>query len=163
MHITHNADATLRVTIHPLEHYIGWNATLTWGRDREEVTDKVDFAIALNDLWAVVEHNHQIFETLDAAIRRPANYADDQILDEPTYEVFSSLVNSTDTIFKGDWQIMITYRPVETANKRIHARLTADHHKVNRVGNGATLREACRGLLRNAVPDFHHYRNYPTE
>lgn len=161
--ITHNADATLRVTIHPLEHYIGWNATLTWGTDKEYVTEKVDFSIALNDLWALVDQNHSIFQTLESAIRRPANYKDDEVLDAPTYDVFSSLVNATDTIFKGDWQIMITYRPVETANKRVHARLTADKHKVNRAGSGATLRDACRLLLRNAIPDFHQYRNHSSE
>lgn len=163
IHTNHSADATLRLTIHPLEHYIGWGASLTWGSDSEKVEDKVDFAIALNDLWAVIEQNHNLIDTLAAAARRPVNYSDDAILDEPTFEVFSSLVNSTDTVFQGDWQIMITYRPVEAADKRVQTRLTADKNKVTRGGSGPTLREACRNLLRNAAPVFHQYRSQKSE
>ncbi|MGJ3238339.1 MAG: hypothetical protein ACFE0Q_06500 [Anaerolineae bacterium] len=159
IHSNHSADATLRLTIHPLEHYIGWGASLTWGTQREAVDEKVDFAIALNDLWAVIEQNHQVIKTLEAAARRPVNYADDQVLDAPTYQVFSSLINTTDTLFRGDWQILIIYRPIETADKRVQARLTADRHKVNRAGNGPTLREACRSLLRNTASVFNQYRN----
>lgn len=159
IHSKHSADATLRLTITPLEHYIGWSASLTWGGYNEKVVDKVDFSIALNDLWAVVDQNHNLIDTMEAASRRPAGFNDDNILDETTYDVFSSLVNSTDTVFQGDWQIMITYRPVETAEKRVQTRLTADNNKVTRAGNGVTLRDACRTLLRNAAPVFHQYRN----
>ncbi len=163
IHNTHSADATLRLTIQPEEHYIAWSASLTWGGNIEKVDDAVAFSIALNDLWSVVEQNHNLLDTLEAATRRPANYDDDNILDEPTFEVFSSLVNSTDTVFQGDWQIMISYRPIEAAEKRVQTRLTADNHKVTKSGNGTTLREACRNLLRNAAPVFHQYRNQKPE
>lgn len=163
IHTNHSADATLRLTIQPLEHYIGWSASLTWGGDSEKVEDAVGFEIALNDLWSVVDHNHNLLDTFEAATRRPADYADDSILDEPTYTVFSNLVNSTDTVFQGDWQIMITYRPIETADKRVQTRLSADNHKVNKAGSGPTLREACRNLLRNAAPVFHQYRNQKSD
>ena len=163
IHSHHSADATLRLTIHPLEHYIGWDASLTWGGDMEKVTDKVDFSIALMDLWALIEHNHHFMESSDARSRLPINYSDDNVLDTPTYEVFSTLVNSTDMAFKGDWQILITYRPIETASKRVQARLTADNNKVIRAGNGATLREACRAVLRHAAPIMHQYRNKQTD
>ncbi|MEL7432985.1 MAG: hypothetical protein AAFN11_03475 [Chloroflexota bacterium] len=158
IHQNHSADATLRLDIHPLEHIIGWDATLSWGNDKEKVTDSPAFSIALADLWGIVEQNHRLLNTIEAATRRPINYSEDQILDTITYSVFSSLVNSTDTIFTGDWQIIIIYRPIETPSKRVQTRLTADNHKVNRAGNGATLREACRQLLRNAAPVFHQYK-----
>lgn len=163
IHTKHSADATLRLTIQPLEHYIAWSASLTWGGYNEKVENAVAFEIALNDLWSVVDHNHNLLDTLEAAVRRPSNYDNDSILDEPTYKIFSNLVNSTDTVFHGDWQIMISYRPVETADKRVQTRLSADNHKVNKAGNGPTLREACRNLLRNVAPTFHQYRNQKSD
>lgn len=163
IHTHYSADATLRLSISPLEHYIGWGASLTWGTNSESVTDKHAFSFALDDLWALIEQNHQVLDTMEAAVRRPVNFDEDSILDERTHNVFSSLVNSTDTVFKGDWQIMIAYRPIETPDKRVQTRLTADRHNVNRAGNGATLRDACRNLLRNAAPIFQQYRNQKSE
>lgn len=158
IHQYHSADATLRLEIHPLEYIIGWDAALTWGNDTEKVTDRHAFSIALEDLWAVLEQNHRLLTTYEAAARRPVNYTEEAILDETTYSVFSSLVNATDTVFTGDWQIIIVYRPIETPAKRVQTRLTADNHQVNKAGNGPTLREACRELLRNAAPVFHQYK-----
>lgn len=164
IHSNYNADATLRIMIHPLDHYIGWDASLTWGSDMEKVTDKVDFSIALMDLWTLIDHNHHLMQdSLEAQARRPVGYADDNVLDTPTYEVFSTLVNSADTVFQGDWQILITYRPIETASKRVQTRLTADKTTVIRAGNGPTLREACRDVLRHAAPVMHKYRNKRAE
>ena len=163
IHSRHSADVTLRLKINPLEHYIGWNASLTWGADSERVEDKYAFSLALDDLWTVIEQNHQVIDTMEAAVRRPIGYDENSILNERTYSVFSSLVNTTDTVFTGDWQIMITYRPIENADKRYQTRLIADNHTVNRAGNGVTLRDACRNLLRNTAPIFHQYIKQKSE
>lgn len=163
IHQKHSPDVTLGITIAPMTHYIGWSASLKWGQDIEEVENRHSFPIALNDLWAKIEQNHRLIDTMEAATRRPVNYSDDNILDDSTNQVFSSLVNSTDTVFSGDWQIMVSYRPIETPSKRVQTRLTADNYKVNRGGNGATLREACRNLLRNTALVFHQYRNQKSE
>lgn len=158
IHSHHSADATLRLKIYPLEHYIGWGASLRWGANSESVEDEHALSLALDELWKLMEQNHQVLDTMEAAVRRPVNFDENSILDERTHTVFSSLVNATDTVFQGDWQIIIIYRPIETPNKRVQTRLTADNNKVNRAGNGATLRDACRDLLRNAATTFHQYR-----
>lgn len=163
IHSRHSADATLRLKIHPLEHYIGWDASLRWGASSESVQDKHALSFALGDLWALVEQNHQVLDTMEASVRRPVNFDENSILDERTHKAFSSLVNSVDTVFQGDWQIIVSYRPIETPSKRVQTRLTADNNKVNRAGNGATLRDACRDLLRNTASTFHQYRNQESE
>jgi hypothetical protein len=159
IHQQHSPDATLKLQIYPMKHFIGWAASLTWGDNSELVDDQTSFADALNGLWSLVEQNHEIVDSLDAATRRPKGYADDQWLDEATYDVFSRLVNTTDTVFKGDWQIILLYRPIESPEKRIQTRLLADNNAVNRGGSGPTLRDACRSLFHNAAPIYQQYKN----
>lgn len=158
IHQHHSPDATLKLEIYPMEYIMGWAASLSWGEWSETVRDQQSFADSLNNLWELVEQNHDLIKSLEMAVRRPVNYGDDDWLDELTYKAFSSLVNTTDTIFHGDWQIVILYRPVETANKRVQTRLIADGSAVNRGGNGPTLRDACRQLFHNVAPIYQQYR-----
>ncbi len=153
----HSPDATLKLQIYPMTHVIGWGASLSWGANREAVHDEITFPDALNGLWQTVHQHHEIFQSLQAAIRRPVNYADDEWLDARTNEAFSRLVHLTDTVFQGDWLIFIVYRPVEIPDKRVQARLLADKNRVSRGGNGATLREASRDLYLNAAPIYRRY------
>jgi hypothetical protein len=158
IHQNHSPDATLKLEIYPMEFIMGWAASLSWGEWSEAVRDQHSFADSLNNLWALVEQNHDLINSLEAAVRRPVKYEDDDWLDELTYEAFSRLINTTDTIFQGDWQIVILYRPIEIANKRVQTRLIADGAVVNRSGSGATLRDACRQLFHNAAPIYQQYR-----
>lgn len=158
IHQYHSPDATLKLEIYPMDYIMGWAATLSWGERHEAVHDQQSFADSLNNLWRQVEQHHNLINSLEAAVARPINYGDDEWLDELTYEAFSRLINTTDTIFQGDWQIIILYRPVESANKRVQARLIADGTVVNRGGNGPTLRDACRQLFHNAAPIYQQYR-----
>lgn len=159
IHQKHNSDATLKLEVYPMEYIMGWSASLSWGDWQESVSDQQSFADALNSLWKKVEQNHNLLNSLEAAVRRPVSYGDDEWLDEVTYEAFSRLINTTDTIFQGDWQIIFLYRPVEKAEKRVQTRLIADNSVVNRGGNGPTLRDACRQLFHNAAPIYQQYRN----
>jgi hypothetical protein len=63
----------------------------------------------------------------------------------------------TDTVFQGDWLIVVVYRPVGEPDKRLQTRLIAEHIEVNRGGNGATLRDACRDLYHKAAPIYQKY------
>jgi hypothetical protein len=64
----------------------------------------------------------------------------------------------TDTVFQGDWLIVLVYRSVAEPDKRLQTRLIAEQAAVNRGGNGATLRDACRDLYHNAAPIYKKYR-----
>jgi hypothetical protein len=154
----HSPDATLKLEVYPGEHVVNWGAALTWGGNSEEVRDQLSLGEALSNLWSQVEKHQDLFHSFDAAVRRPANYADDDWLDEPTHEALSRLVHVTDTVFHGDWQIVVLYRPVSEPEKRLQARLIAEHIEVNRGGNGATLRDACRDLYHKAAPIYQKYR-----
>jgi hypothetical protein len=158
IHQYHSPDAMLKLEIYPMDYIMGWAASLSWSEKQETVRDQQSFADALNQLWKLVEQNHNLVNSLEMAVRRPVNYGDDDWLDEPTYEAFSRLVNTSDTIFQGDWQIIILYRPIEVANKRVQTRLIADGTVVNNSGNGPTLRDACRQLFHNAAPIYQQYR-----
>lgn len=150
----HSPDATLKLEIHPMAHVIGWGATLSWGGQREAVTEMHSFPGALTTLWQKVEQSHDIFKSLDALAKRPADYGDDHWLDEQTYAIFSRLVNATDTVLTGDWQIIMTYRPVDMPDKRHQTRLIAQSGAISRAGRGPTLREACRSLYHNVAPVY---------
>jgi hypothetical protein len=158
IHQHHSPDATLKLEIYPMDYIMGWAASLSWSDWQESVRDQQSFADSLNKLWHQVDQNHDLIDSLEMAVRRPINYGDDEWLDELTYEAFSRLVNTTDTIFMGDWQIIILYRPVESPNNRVQTRLIADRTVVNRGGNGPTLRDACRHLFHNAAPIYQQYR-----
>ncbi|MDQ7027428.1 MAG: hypothetical protein Q9P01_14680 [Anaerolineae bacterium] len=159
----HSPDATLKIEVYPGKHIVNWAASLTWGGNTEEVRDCLSLAEVLSSLWSEVEKHQDLFHSFDAAVRRPTNYADDDWLDEHTYEGLSRLIHVTDTVFQGDWLIVIVYRPVDEPDQRLKTRLIAEHIEVNRGGNGATLRNACRDLYHKAAPIYQKYRHKDDE
>lgn len=154
----YSPDATLKIEIYPMEHIIGWKASLTWGEHEVMVEDRHSLAMVLSALWQRVETLYHIFETPEDAIRKPAGFDDDNWLDERTYEVFSRLVNVTDTVFRGNWKVVVLYRPIEDPERRVQTRLIADDVKVNRGGFGPTLRDASRDLYHKAAVVYQKYR-----
>ena len=154
----HSPDASLKLEVYPGEHVVQWAASLTWGGNSEGVRDCYSLADALSSLWLQVAAHQDLFHSVDAAARRPVDYADDKWLDDATNEALSRLVNVTDTVFQGDWLVVVVYRPVAEPDKRLQTRLIAEQLEVNRGGNGATLRDACRDLYHNAAPIYHKYR-----
>jgi hypothetical protein len=151
----YSPDATLKIEIYPIGEIVGWAASFSWGEHQEGVQDRISFGDALTTLWHEVEAHHVLqFKTLEAASRRPLNYADDQWLDDPTMEVFSRLVGVTEVAFKGDWHIIIVYQPVESADGRVQARLLAQQGNIQIGGRGATLRDACRATFHNAAAKY---------
>lgn len=154
----HSPDASLKLEVYAGEHVVNWAATITWGDITESVRDQLSLGDALSNLWAEVDKHPNLIDSFDAVQRRPVNYTEENWLDEPTHEAVSRLVNVTDTIFQGDWLIVIVYRPVEKPDQRVKIRLIAEHIEVNRGGNGVTLRDACRDLYHKAVPIYQKYR-----
>jgi hypothetical protein len=156
----HSPDATLKMEISPNDHIIAWMASLAWGDNYEEVINKHSLADVLSSLWQQVDANHpNLLKTYEAITRRPMMYDDDSWLDEQSYDALSRLVHVTDTVFQGDWQVIVMYRPVEAPDKRLQSRLIADDNHVNRGGQGATLRDACRDVYRKAAPIYQAYRH----
>jgi hypothetical protein len=160
----HSPDATLTLQIYPMPYVIGWAAALTWGEQREHVSDHYSLGDALGRLW------HQVYSEypnmLDHPIvlaRAPRGYNDDQWLENTTYAIFSRLVHTTDTVFRGDWRIIVLYRPVEKPDKRVQARLLAEKNSVQRAAWGPTLHDACRTLFHNAAPIYSQYRSRDDE
>jgi len=155
----HNPDATLKLDIYPMQYVIGWAATLSWGEERENVSDQISLADVLRELWEKTLHNHlDLFKNPIVVARTPRGYNDDQWLAVATHEIFSRLVHTTDTVFQGDWRIIVLYRPVERPEKRVQARLLAENNSVQRAGWGPTLHDACRALFHNAAPIYSQYR-----
>jgi hypothetical protein len=157
IHDEYSPDAMLTLTMLPSAGVVMWGASLQWGEHHETVRDRVGFAIALGDLWRQVAAHHQIFKTLEAATRRPEGYDDDNWVDLSTLDVLTRLVGVTSTVFKEDWMLFVTYRPISVSNYRLQARLVARGVEVVRAGRGATLRDACRNLYHNATPDYKRY------
>ncbi len=155
----HNPDATFVIEIYPMPHVIGWAAAVSWGDVRESVRDFYSLADALRTLWELTYREHRsLFKDPNVMARAPRGYSDDQWLEVTTYEIFSRLVHITDTVFQGDWRILVLYRPVEMAQKRVQARLLAEKNSVQRAAWGPTLHETCRALFHNAAPIYSQYR-----
>lgn len=151
----YSPDAMLKIEIYPMTGVVGWAASFTWGQEGEEVRDCLSFAEALSKLWHHVEGNHpMLLQTFEALTKRPTNYGENDWLDEHTFEVFSRLVGVIETAFRGDWQLMIVYQPVEQPEARVQARLLAQRGEVSLGGRGATLRDACRMLFRTAAVKY---------
>lgn len=148
----HSPDAVLTLQAYGADSHMFWGATLRWGVNNEVMSDFPNYASALAALWQEIERQHVIFKSGEAAIRRPVNYADDKWLDAQSDETLIRLVRTVEKVFKDDWQVMLLYRPVESPENRIQARLLAENNTIQRAGRAGTLREACRTLLHNALP-----------
>lgn len=125
-----------------------WSAYAVWGQNTEQVTDKTSIVDALRDLWSQVDRKHVIFESREAMLRRPVNYADHEWFDKATQTVFDQMIELIHIAFSGAWTLTIIYEPVEIADVRFQIRMIAEPNTMNLLGQGGTLQEACRDLLR---------------
>ncbi len=136
-----------------------WGASITWAQENEEVRGCVAPHEALSQLWKTVDLAHSIFGKTEDAIKRPANYRENQWFDNWTLEIMQRLVRVTHAVFKEDWIIVIVYRPIESMDARIQARLVADNESVYVGGRGSSLGDGCRQLYHNAAPIFTKHSN----
>lgn len=150
----HSPDAVLKLQITSKEARVVWAAALSWAHKEEEVTGQSSLPEALRKLWEVVNRNHRIFDHVEDAVKSPQNYDDTEWIDIATQESMQRLVWVTQSVFPGDWKIVILYQPVDAPNLRMQARLTAQGGRVAVGGQGASLLEACRALFRNATPYY---------
>lgn len=148
-------DALLTLNAFPLENgEVGWKATVSWAAFTEESPDVTTLPDALRGLWREVDRHHTIFKSLEAALRKPVNYKDEQWLDAETQMSLDRLIQVILKAFGADWRLVIVYQPVANPNARVQARLIARRDTVNSGGRGATMREACQLLYRNAATEF---------
>jgi len=159
----YSADATLTLRAYPKHGITLWQAALSWSQIEETVTERIGIEVSLGDLWQQVARYHRIFKTLEAAVRRPEFYEDTAWFDAVTLESISRLVGVTATVFDGDWELLLLYRPVDVPVQRVQARLVAHQNSVTCGGMGATLRGACRTLFHNATPEYKQYMKKPLE
>jgi hypothetical protein len=151
----YSLDAMLTAQAAPLDDgRVAWSASASWGRSRESVEGLPSLPTALRELWREVDRNHVIFETRTALIKRPANYAENEWLDADTAAVLDRLVHVTGAVYNDDWQIVLVYQPVESLTSRFQARLLARGGAVQIGAHGASLRDACHTLYRNAAPHY---------
>lgn len=150
----YNPDAllALRATPGP-DHAVVWAASVSWGHERY-TSERGDgqLAEALRSLWLLVEREHQLFKTLEAAARRPAGYPPERWLDGETEETLNQLIRIIRPAFALDWSLIIIYKPIELPTLRVQARLIARGSSVQLSGSGSTIRAACHDLLRHAAP-----------
>lgn len=151
----YSPDAMLTLRAAPVDaEQVVWSAAVSWGQENVVVQECRTLADALRYLWRAVEQEHQIFKTLEAATRRPANYPQDRWVDPDTAETLRRLIDITSAVFKQQWLLIIVYQPVATAHLRVQARLLANNNSIHIGGGGATIRDACRELYRNAAPEY---------
>lgn len=147
-------DVTLKLSTYPGQEEgasIHWGASITWAQEHEEVNDFPAPHEALAQLWRVVDQTHSIFSMTEDAVKRPAHYNDNQWFDNWTAEIMQRLVRVTHAVFKDDWMIVMVYRPVESMDGRIQARLIAKDNEVQVGGRGSSLGDGCRQLYHNAA------------
>ncbi len=150
----YSLDAMLTIYAYAALDSIAWGATATWGQNGENVRDLPTLPAALRDLWKQVSRNHVIFEQREAIIKRPANYDDNEWIDTDTQIILERVLQVIRSVYGSDWRLVWVYQPVETPEIRFLARLIAQELKVQVTGQGASLRDACRDLYRNAT---HHF------
>lgn len=152
--VEYNPDAllALRATPGP-DQAVVWVASVSWGHEQYTV-ERSDgqLAEALRSLWQLVEREHQLFRTLEAAARRPAGYPPDRWIDGETEETLSQLIRIVRPAFALDWSLIIIYKPIELPALRVQARLIARGSSIQLSGGGGTIRAACHDLLRHAAP-----------
>lgn len=151
----YSLDALLTLQAYPLESgAVAWAAAASWGQNRESVEGAAVLPAALRDLWSEVNRHHIIFETREAILKRPANYDDHEWIDAETAAILNRLLHVANVVYGADWRSLMIYQPVESQSARFQARLLALDDTVQIGGQGASLRDACQDLYRNAAPYF---------
>ncbi len=155
IHNEYSPDAALAFRAYPFEGgVIGWAATASWGTESVSVRDLPSLEVALSDLWRAFESQYNILKTLEAFVRPPADYADDQWLDPATQNVLDRLMQVTWFVFKADWAFAAFYQPIEQTETRVQTLLMAMNNTVRIKGHGATMEDACRDLFLNAAKEY---------
>lgn len=158
----HSPDATLTLRVQPGEgDAVLWSAELTWGQSREHITAQPTLPDALRRLWRLVEQQHRIFKTIDAATRQPANYSPGDWVDAPTQAALDHLIGLTRAALAAEWQLIVIYQPVAYPQSRVRVRLLAGGGRVHIGGRGPAISEACRDLMYHAAPGFFTDPNAP--
>lgn len=151
----YSLDAMLTIQVYPLENgQIAWAGMATWGQNQENIQGRPSLAAILRDLWREVDSHHIIFESREAILKRPTNYADNEWIDADTSLGLNRLIHVTGTVYGLDWRLMLIYQPIESRSIRFQARLLALDDSVQIAGQGANLRDACHALYRNAAPYY---------
>jgi hypothetical protein len=148
LRLQYRLDARLTLQAAADANMVTWSAYAVWGQNSEQVTGKLSMQAALRDLWSLVDHNHVIFASREAMLRRPSNYKDDEWLDSATNTIFTQMLEVFHIAFVSAWTLTVIYEPVEIADVRFQSRLGSTTDGLNLLGQGATLGEACRDLLR---------------
>jgi hypothetical protein len=155
MSTQYSLDAMLTIQIYPMQDGgVGWSAAATWAQQAEQVADRASLPEALRELWREVDHNHVIFETKEALLKRPSNYSDNEWLDSDTESILSRLIFVSQAVYGMDWLLVLVYQPVESPNTRCQARLLALQNSVQAAGQSGTMRDACHDLYLNAARYF---------
>ncbi len=152
-------DVTLKLSAYPnpADNNILWGASITWATEQEDVVDYASPHEALAQLWREVDMSHTIFGNTEDVVKRPANYRENQWFDNWTLEIMQRLVRVTYAVFKNDWIIVMVYRPVESMDNRIQARLIANDNEIQIGGRASSLGDGCRQLYHNAATTFAKY------
>lgn len=153
-------DAVLTIQAYPFDGSVGWAAQASWGQNQEEFRDAPTFGGALAELWREVSHNHVIFTTLETAIKQPANYAEDEWLDQQTESVLNRLIQVTQAVFDQDWKLAIFYYPVQQPDQRVVARLIVTPNSIQIGGKGASLLDTLHDLFRHAAAQYSAYSKH---
>lgn len=149
----YHLDVTLTLQATPEAGSISWQAIAVWGQNSEQVGDKLTLADALRDLWRQIDRKHIIFESREALIRRPTNYADHEWLDDDTRIMLNQTLDVILVACAPVWTLTFIYQPVEMPDLRFQAGLTA-HNAVQLLERGPTLQAACRELYRRLAQNF---------
>lgn len=150
----HSPDAVLKLQAYSREARVYWSASVSWGGNHEDVRDHPSLAGALRALWDEVSRNHRIFDRAEDAVKSPIHYNDAEWLDLTTQEALQRLVWVTQSVFPGDWQLVLLYQPIDLPDSRMQARLLAKNNTIAVGARGSTLVDVCRNLFRNATPHF---------
>ena len=151
-------DVTLKLSAFPVEsNKVQWTASITWSQEYEQAGDFSAPHQALAQLWRTVDQSHSIFGMTEEAVKRPAHYKDSEWFDSWTAEILQRLVRVTHAVFKDDWTLVMVYRPIESMDSRIQARLIAKDASVQIGGRGPSLGDGCRQLYHNSATTFKKY------
>jgi hypothetical protein len=155
IHNEYTPDAILTLTAYPVtDGATGWSASLYWESKAEAVHNEETIAGAMRALWLKVEAHHKLFKSLDAAVRRPVNYADSQWLDEATQDALDRLLQMVEAVSDSGWRLAITYQAVDNPDVRVCISLYAQDGTLQTEASGPSLRDACQNMYRSAARYF---------
>lgn len=153
--VRHSPDATLELQADAgPEGQVRWAAAVSWGSVAESIDGQSSLGQALDTLWQKVNSQHTIFQNPDDAIRSPSDYDDFSWLDMNTQEILHRIMWTSQTVFPGNWLLLILYRPTEDPQTRVQMRLLVNSGQVSIGGRGPAVLDAARSLFRKAAPVY---------